>query len=329
VTDLKDLLVCQLRDQVFVPGDKFPSARAIAASHDISYQTAHRLLAELCSEGHVERRLGSGTYVPGGPEAIGKPVRDVALIMSQRARRPNSFGARLLAGLAEQLRRAGIVWQLQWAEALINPASALDNECFPVIWESPQALDLCRRTSRQALLLNEKPDPGLDATLIDSVSMDDYFGGCCAADLLLRTLSGAPDFAVVAGPDDARSNDRLAGFVSRFPRAAVVPAGGWYVEHGLAVAKDALRAGPAGIFCVNDRLAEAILTYARDHGSRRPRIVGFDNAPVAAALNLTTIAIPWGEMTADAVHAIERRINHDTSAARRRLITPQPVIRYL
>jgi hypothetical protein len=329
VKSLREYLIGQLRQHVYMAGDRFPSARTIAADHSVSYQTAHRLLEGLSNEGYLERRSGSGTFVPGLAARSLNPPREVVLVMAERAWRPDSFGARLLAGLARQLSRRGIPWRLMPAESAGGVCPSLPDDGFPVLWEAPRALENCRLETRRALLLNAYPAPGLDATLLDSVSLDDYFGGCCAADLLRRRASDRFGFAVVSGPDDARSNNRLAGFLSKVPDAAVIPAGDWYMESGLAVAAEALRRGAAGIFCVNDRLAQAILIHAREHGYKRPPLVGFDNAPIASDLNLTTIAIPWGEMAADAVHIIERRMTGDDSAARRRLISPQPIVREL
>jgi DNA-binding LacI/PurR family transcriptional regulator len=321
VTRIKAELTNRLRDGAYRPGDRFLSARELASSFGISYQTAHRLLDEMCGEGLVERRAASGTYIPGGESSLS----EVRLIFSSRARRPQSFGARLLEGLTERLRRDGLHWQVYWADYLRDD---LPSDCYPVLWEAPAALEACRRAHRPALLLNARPSPGLDATLLDSVSLDDFFGGACAAELLLRGDVPAAMLAVVTGPgDDARSIARRDGFLSRASDASIIGAGGWYVEDGLRVAARALQSGPGGLFCANDRLAEAILRFCAANGLPRPRLVGFDDAPVAAVHDLTTIAIPWDELCADAADIIRRRLGGDTSAARQRIVTPRLVFR--
>lgn len=94
------------------PGDKFLSTREVARAFEISYQTAHRVISELESEGLVERRAGSGTFLPGqAPE-----WRGAQLVFSGRARRINSFGARLLSEMCRRLERDRIVWKLSWIE---------------------------------------------------------------------------------------------------------------------------------------------------------------------------------------------------------------------
>src|SRR5437868_4230140 len=101
VQDTRAALMARLQSSRLRPGDRFLSARAVALEFDISYQTAHRLLAELCDAGLLERRAGSGTYIPG-PRTI---YDQVALCFDGRARRVGSFGARLLSGLMRQLDR--------------------------------------------------------------------------------------------------------------------------------------------------------------------------------------------------------------------------------
>ncbi|MBC8137422.1 MAG: substrate-binding domain-containing protein [Fibrella sp.] len=323
-------LKTKLRDGGLLPGTRFLSARELSATYAVSYQTAHRLLEELCAEGLVERRAASGTYLPGGTDTeLPGAFTETWLILSGRARRPNSFGARLLGELSRCLSREGMSWQVCWAENLAT--GDFPPTVFPVLWESPGVLAACRRDGRRALLLNARPAPGLDSALVDGVSVDDVFGGACAADLLCGTdkENGAGLCVVTARAGDLRSDARQEGFLSRAPKASVVRTGGWYTEDGIRVAPDALFHGPKGIFCANDRLAEGVLIACERNNVPRPRLVGFDDAPVAATRELTTLAIPWSELAADAAEIIRRRIAGDVSAARRRIVTPHPVLRRL
>lgn len=316
-------LVRRLRDGLYRPGDRFLSAREIAASFGVSYQTADRLLENLQAAGYVERRAASGTFIPSGDEGLSGAL----LCFSGRAKRAQSFGERLLSGLVERLTREGLAFSIVWAESV----EELPTRAFPILWEAPGILEACRLARRPALLLNARPRPGLDAAFLDSVSVDDFSGGVCAAELLLGA-EGVTGFGMVmvTGPEgDSRSDTRRDGFLSRAPGATMVPAGSWFTEDGQQVAADALRLGPRGIFCANDRLAEGILLHLARTDQVFSRIIGFDDAPVAATYNLTTIAIPWEELLADAVEIIRRRLSGDNSAARQRLVTPRPVVRRL
>jgi DNA-binding LacI/PurR family transcriptional regulator len=83
------------------------------------------------------------------------------------------------------------------------------------------------------------------------------------------------------------------------------------------------------LFCCNDRLAEAVIAHCRDREIEPPRIVGFDDAPVAEQLNLTTIAIPWAEMIACAADLIKQHLGGSRTASRQLIFTPRPVMRRL
>jgi DNA-binding LacI/PurR family transcriptional regulator len=119
----------------------------------------------------------------------------------------------------------------------------------------------------------------------------------------------------------------VEGFLSREPRATVVTAGGWYAEDGALVAPRVFRATPDGVFCVNDRLAEALLAHGHAAGLEIPPIVGHDNAPVAEALHLTTIETPWGEMIDAAVSIVRARLAGHAGPARHIVLTQRPVYR--
>lgn len=333
VADVKAGLVTRLRSGTYQIGDRFLSARALAGECGVSYQTAHRLLAELTEEGLLERRAASGTFVASketreeGETTSAARLYSACLVFSARARRLDSFGARLLSGLTARLKAQKTVFTVRFADE----TGPLSPDVYPVLWESSATLQVCITSARSALLLNARPTPSLASARLDSVSVDDAFGGACAADLLLRpAIQNGKGLAILGGPSgDARSEARKQGFLMRAPRACVQSANGWYEEHGEQAAPLIVPLAPSGLFCANDRLAEGVLNWCARENLPRPRLVGFDDAPVAARLNLSTIAIPWDELIADAADIILRRISGDVSAARRRIVTPRSVVRLL
>ncbi len=301
------------------------SNRAIAEQFDISYQTADRLVRELSAEGLLVRRSASGTYLPGQRKALAGAI----LMFNTRARRAGSFGARLLGELTNRLDRERIGWQLKWIvpDAPVS-ARQLPADYFPVLWEVPAARVACAELVRPALLLNERPPSSLASVYVDSVSTDDRFGGACAAELLCKRTGRTDGFTIVAGPrGDTRSDERVAGFQS-VAGARVLHSASWYFEEGVDAATKALARRSAGIFCCNDRLAEAVVSAAERMSITRPAIVGFDDAPVADALRLTTIAIPWSELTTAAVSIVRQRLVGAGEAASHRSFIPRPVVRW-
>lgn len=302
------------------------SGRAIAEQFGVSYQTADRLLRELVDEGHLQRRPASGSYVAGRVA-----IRDgVQLIFDKRARRAGSFGARLLETLLPRLRRDGIDAMTTWSTA--NEPLRLKPSRIPAIWESPATAAALTRKLCGGLIINDRPPPGLGALLVDSIGVDDYLGGACAAEIIARRLRrGGTQVAVLAGPaGDARSSQRVAGFLSVLPDAQVTHAPNWFSDDAKPAALALIGSRPDACFACNDRLAEAVLDAARtDANDARPPsvLIGFDDAPIAEKLHLSTISIPWDDLAAAVSATLARRLAGDTSTACRLVLSPRPVRR--
>jgi DNA-binding LacI/PurR family transcriptional regulator len=160
------------------------------------------------------------------------------------------------------------------------------------------------------------------------VATDDFSAGACAAQVLSARAPDGCKFAVLSGPPgDQRSLSRVNGFLSRLPGAKVIAGGGWFGDNIASVAQPALRAGADGIFCVNDRIAAALLECFRRAGITPPAVVGHDNASLAEQWHLTTIAIPWEEMAASALEVIRQRLRGDSGPARQVILAQRPVFR--
>lgn len=319
IAQVKAELLGRLRQGYHRSGQAFLSNRAVVRRFGISYQTAHRIMAELAEEGWLRRSGGSGTYLQGKVTNW----KGIELIFGERARRRGSFGEHLLLLTKSELETREIPHRVRWLgrEA---PAAPVEG-WFPVLWEAGPLAERLAEARCYAVLLGERSLSGAAASFIDAVGVDDYAGGVAAADFF-RSLPPGKRIAVVAGPaGDARSRLRTAGFLHRRPSARVVKAGGWFSEHGQAVARRALQFD--GVFAVNDRLAAAILAEARATGRRDFRIVGFDDAPVSQAMNFNTIAFPWTEVITTAVAAAQARMNGSILSGSAVSFVPRPVLR--
>lgn len=320
VTELKAKLITRLRDGFQRPGLRFFSNRALARRFGVSYQTAHRLITELVAEGWLERRAASGTFVAGRKEEW----RGVELIFADRARRTDSFGARLLDVVREALDRAGLAHRTRWAEPTTR-AEDVAADWYPVLWEQARLAAELAALRRYVLVLEDRPVRGIAASFADSVSVDDYLGGMAAAEWL-RERTGVGNRAVLAGPtDDPRNRLRVDGFLSVLPKTRVVKAGSWFYEEALLAAPRVL--GCAGVFCANDRLAAAVVEAARQADAPCPELIGFDDAPVSERLNFTSIAIPWDDVAAAAADVARRRIAGDVRTAAGLVFAPRPLVR--
>jgi DNA-binding transcriptional regulator YhcF (GntR family) len=320
IADIKAKLVARIRDGFHRPGDPFLSNRALADRCGVSYQTAHRLLAELVADGWLRRRRASGTFIAGRTE---RPIA-VQLVFHPRAQRPGSFGASLLQRLVRALRAAGV----PFVQTSGTQETRLQPHHLPVFWEVPRIVAAFGSERRFALLLHDAPPPGAGASYIDSVRTDDYSGAVCAAQVLVERLGRKARLAVLAGPaDDRRSRQRIEGFRRLVPGAVVHEADGWFSEHGERAAADVLAGAPTGVFCGNDRLAEGLLAVCARRGIAPPAVIGYDNAPIAEALHLSTIAIPWEQLVAEAVKIVQARLAGDPTPARQIILSLRPHIR--
>jgi DNA-binding transcriptional regulator YhcF (GntR family) len=322
VLEVKAALAARLQSDFAHPGGRFLSSRAVAHRFGVSYQTAHRLLGELQAEGLLRRQAASGSYVPGGRAAL----EGAQLVFHPRAKRKGSFGAHLREMLVTALEAEGVPVVQHWL--LPGEPARLRRTFYPVVWECPQAVRAAAAERRFVLSLNDRPPAGLGGTYVDAVTTDDYSGGACAAELLRERIGALRGFAVLGGPDgDARSVQRIAGFRAHAETDAVICAESWFVEAGLACVPALMERKPAGIFACNDRLAEAVIAWCAEQRVARPPLIGFDNAPVAERLRLTTIGIPWSTMVEQAVHVIAERIAGGTGSARLVSLAHEPVVR--
>ena len=150
-------------------------------------------------------------------------------------------------------------------------------------------------------------------------TVDHRLGGKLAARALLDHKHR--DIAVFAGPSSLADNiDRIAGFMGELDANGVdtkkmwvaesdfSPAGGWNA------AKELIESGHpcTALFCANDEMAVGALSYFQEAGIRVPHdlsVIGYDDTPSAAfsAPRLTSVHMPWREMTLNGLNALLNR----------------------
>ena len=189
--DIKRRILNRLYNGFYQPGDRFLSNRDVVELFGVSYQTAHRLIAELCDEGAAGAAAAVG-HVCAGRLAVAR--RHAARIRRcgpsmPRASAPSCWGSSS-AGL--ELER--IDFRLSVDDHL--PALAADR--LPIIWEVPAAVEKAIEHRRAAVLINDRPRVGLASLFVDSVSTDDYAGGACAAQVLQSHTAARTGFAVLS-----------------------------------------------------------------------------------------------------------------------------------
>lgn len=150
-------------------------------------------------------------------------------------------------------------------------------------------------------------------------TVDHKLGGRLAARALLDHKHR--DIAVVAGP--ARLGDNVAridGFMAELQAGGVDTSRMWVAESdfspagGWAAAKELVESGHTctALFCANDEMAVGALSYFQEAGIRVPHdlsVIAYDDTPSAefSAPRLTTVHMPWREMTMSGLSALLNR----------------------
>jgi DNA-binding transcriptional regulator YhcF (GntR family) len=320
VDKIRASLRIMVSDEFRRAGQRFVSARYISQRFKVSYQTAHRLLTELEGDGFIIRRAGSGSFIAGHQNTL----QSALLIFAKRAKRSGSFGDLLLRQLVSKLEAMELPFEVTFGG--IAPMQVRE-DVYPVLWESPRLMHDLSADYRFSLVLHDKPPAGIGSLFTDSISVDDFSGGITAGQILSRYSPRRP--VVIGGPGaDARSQNRIDGFRQIFPSAQVIQAGTWFLSsavQNIAVPLRSLQAD--ALFCCSDRLAQATLICYQKLKISTPIIIGFDNAPVAETLSLSTIGIPWEEVARAAAAVIKKRLDGQTDHASAIVLPPIPVIR--
>ncbi|MET0268453.1 MAG: LacI family DNA-binding transcriptional regulator, partial [Duganella sp.] len=170
----------------------------------------------------------------------------------------------------------------------------------------------------------------LDSIPGQCFTVDHELGGKVAARTLLD--HGHRHIAVVSGPVSLPDNvARIDSFLHELAQAGIDPAGVWRVERdfspagGWSAARELVESGTpcTALFCANDEMAVGALSYFQEAGIHVPRdmsVIGYDDTPSAefSAPRLSTVHMPWREMTQNAVNALlnrcydlQRPVTHD------------------
>lgn len=229
-----------------------------------------------------------------------------------------SFGERLngVLELATETRTEVVVFDVQSAEEsadVLESLPALRSLDGLIVMSTPfgdRVAAAMRRGRLPAVLVDVG---GHD---LPTVLSDDYEGGALAARLLLaegRSRLAYLGHRQVLDDFDSPSRRRQRGFEATVAQLGaseqvdVVLTGSSFAE-ALDSAEALLRSGtPDGVFAHTDELAAAVLGAASRIGLCVPQdlsVIGFDDGPLAEALQLTTIRQPLRETGAWAARSL-------------------------
>jgi LacI family transcriptional regulator len=147
-------------------------------------------------------------------------------------------------------------------------------------------------------------------------TVDHELGGRLAAQVLLD--KGHRKFAVISGPSYAPDNAvRVHSFLAELQRAGINPRtvpmspADFSPEGGRAAAEKLVKRKRefTALFCANDEMATGALSYLQRIGMQVPgqvSVVGYDDVESAefSVPPLTTVHMPWREMTVNAIRSL-------------------------
>jgi DNA-binding LacI/PurR family transcriptional regulator len=174
---------------------------------------------------------------------------------------------------------------------------------------------------------------------VDTVVVDDYVGGCMAANHLIQL--GHTEVAILSESHKVSSSrERVRGFKQTMSDAGHHLNEQWLkvcdyrVEDGKNKTLELLQESslPSAIFACNDMLAVGALQAAKEMKIRVPKelsIISFDNTILSSVTNppLTTIAQPMEQLGKLAVDLIVKNIKEDKQMKQRIVLRPEIIVR--
>ena len=336
---IADTLRIQISSSVYSRGDKLPSDSDLSKRFDTSRLTIIRALRILESEGLLERKAGSGTYV--GLESRVAPHSFGLLI-------PDLGEGEIFEPICQGMARAGMSSQqaLIWGN---TSSSSSDKEI--------QALELCKyfiarkvsgvffaplelaahreeineqilmqldKANIPIILLDRGTRPFPEPTHHDLVGIDNWREGFRMAKYFLNL--GCTRLGFVTRPGSAPTVDaRIAGLMEALRQNGAATSTECVLKANptdrASVQEWLEGVHPEGILCANDYTAGQLMHTLANLGINVPkgvRVVGFDDVKYASLLPvpLTTLRQPCLEIGKAAMKAMLARIEDPSMVPR-------------
>jgi DNA-binding LacI/PurR family transcriptional regulator len=339
-----------LTDGTHREGDKLPSENDLVERFGVSRPTVRRALAQLVTEGFIERRMGAGTVVSNRSE---NEVLVFGLLI------PELGTTEIFEPICQGISQA-YSWgrhELLWGPSFLKGASKevqaehlckyyIEHQVSGVFFapmEHFEGRDAVNLSIVRALDAARIPIVLLDRDIVlfperskyDLVGIDNHRAGYVLADYLLR--SGSQRVAFVAKPFSAHTVDaRIGGYKEALHThhgTAAQPLVKWMDPNDVGAIEELLdHENPEAIICANDFTAAQLLRTVSSMGVQVPaqiRIAGIDDVKYAQLLQtpLTTIRQPCLEIGSTALLAMLDRIAHPAAPARDFIVDFQLIIR--
>ncbi|MFO1476024.1 MAG: GntR family transcriptional regulator [Verrucomicrobiota bacterium] len=336
-------------------GDRLPSEAQLVKQFRVSRPTVGRALRDLETEGLIERKAGSGTFVRAASEQR-TSTRTFGLLVPGLA---STEIFQIICGEIASLARVhdfGLLWggstnPREDTDASLEHAMELCQQFIARkisgVFLAPAELQPGQEEANRALVQALR-EAGIPVVLIDRdfldyplrsdfdlVGLDNMGSGFLVGEHLIKL--GCKRILFVARPLSAPTvNARIAGVREAMARHGIETMGNW-IRHGIPDDLKFVRSLTAGnqadaIVCANDFTAATLLRSLESISVRVPRdirVVGFDDVKYATLVSpsLTTIHQPCRDIAVIAFQSMLERLADPALPARSIYLTPGLVVR--
>ncbi|MEO8128157.1 MAG: GntR family transcriptional regulator [Bryobacteraceae bacterium] len=348
-SQLKELLLQEIRNGRFQPGCRIPSEREIAESYGISRASVRESISELLNLGMLFRTVGRGTFVSADPfstspeNGVATTPANIAFIISESIFHFVQTGYnKILAGVQEVAAARG--WRL-----LFHPiGDDANNPMLQSLRNAPnRSLDGCiivGGVRRHVLdLLDEETIPTILVDLLiseentASVIIDYATGARLAMRHLYELGHRQIGYVGFSGSEKYRGywqcleelglqyDPRCVEFLHELDLQPGILAGFQSVQRMIAA-----RSLPSALLVTNDFVAMGVMEGLAIAGLRTPdqiSVVGFDDLGQKTSPMLTTVRVDLAQVGRLAANALFRKMNSQVIEPEHTLVPVELVVR--
>jgi GntR family transcriptional regulator of arabinose operon len=340
-------------------GQKIPSEAHLEKRFGASRITIGRAVRDLCHQGLVERRAGSGTFVRPTP-----PAPAVASGLSFGLLIPDLGRTDIFEFICQGMAEAPHAQEhaLLWCNAMAAPGSLAEERAWQIcqqhiarrvsgvffapLEEEPTSsgcetmnwriLAAFKEARIPVVLLDRDALPFPGRSDCDLVGLDNWRAGLVATNHLLGLGSTRPFFLCNSRRTASSVEERIAGFHAALAARGLPFAPAQVqrldVEDDHALRQMITEHRPEVVVCANDRTAGRLMQAALAQGQYIPqdlRIIGLDDIPYASLFSvpLTTLRQPCREIGIAAMQTMLERLKQPDLPPRRITLEAALVVR--
>ena len=316
-TDLMNWIREQILSGEFTIGMRLPSENELGKKFSISRQTVRQATSVLESEGLLERRRGSGTYVSATSNSVKKSSsRNIGVVLTYL---DDYIFPSIVKGIERVLTKNGYFMQLAFTynrvekEAYILDSMIKNNIDGLIIEPSKSGIPYINTDFYQKIKALGIPCIFVHADTnplmgIPSIRMDDYLLGQSAAEYLIK--HGHKNIAGIFKSDGMQGQLRYSGVINALKHHDLLASERnmyWYTTEDIKLIRNGNldteildRIGNAtALVCYNDEMAKTLIDILYKSDKKIPddiSIISFDDLALESTIGLTTFAHPKQEL---------------------------------